>query len=53
MLITTTNYLCHLCLFGEIGIVMTLKQEGYKSKMENKGKKAIFVGYSNNHPGDV
>ena len=31
---------------------MTPKQEGHKSKIENKEKEA-FVGYSNDHAGDV
>ena len=50
---TTPNYLPHLHIFGELGIIMTPKQEGYKSKIGNKGEKAIFVGYSNDHAGDV
>ena len=50
---TLPKYLLHLCIFGEIGIVMTPKQEGHKSKIENKGKKAIFVCYSNDHAGDI
>ena len=50
---TTPNYLRHLRIFGEIGIVMTPEQEGHKSKIENKGKEIIFVGYSNDHAGDV
>ena len=50
---TTLNYLRHLRIFGEIGIVMTPKQEEHKSKIESKGKEAIFVGYSNDHAGDV
>ena len=31
------NYLRHLRIFGEIGVVMTPKQEGHKSKIEDKG----------------
>ena len=46
---TMPKYLCHLCIFGEIGIVMSPKQEGHKSKIEKKGKEAIFVGYSNDN----
>ena len=26
----TPNYLCHICIFGEIGVIMTPKQEGHK-----------------------
>ena len=36
-----------------MGIVMVPKQEGHKSKIEDRGKEAIFVGYSNNHGRDV
>ena len=50
---TTPNYLRHLRIFGEIGIVKIPAQEGHKSKIANRGKEAIFVGYSNNHTGDV
>ena len=50
---TMPKYLCYLHIFGEIGIVMTPKQEGHKSNIENKGKEAIFVGYSNDQAGDV
>ena len=50
---TTPNHLHYLHIFGEIGIVMTPKQEGHKSKTENKGKEAIFVRHSNDHTGDV
>ena len=50
---TTSKYLRHLCIFGEIGILMTPKQEGHESKIENRGKEAIFVDCSNDHPGDV
>ena len=32
---------------------MVHKQVGHKSKIEDGGKEAIFVGYSNNHAGDV
>ena len=32
---------------------MITKQVGYVYKIENKGKEAIFVGYSNDHAGDV
>ena len=50
---TTPNYLPHLQIFREIRIMMTPKQEGHKSKIENKGNEAIFVGYSNDHAGDL
>ena len=46
---TAPKYLRHLRIFGEIGIVLTPKQEGNNSKIENKGKEII----SNDHAGDV
>ena len=36
-----------------MGIIMVHKQEGHKSKIEDRGKEAIFVGYSNTHAGDA
>ena len=50
---TMPKYLYHLCIFREIGIVMTPMHEGHKSKTENKRKEVIFAGYSNDHARDV
>ena len=39
-------FLKYLRIFGEIGIIiMVHKQEGHKSKIEDRGKDAIFVRY--------
>ena len=46
-------FLKHLNFFGEIGIMMVHKQEGHKSKIKDRGKETIFVGYLNTHAGDV
>ena len=46
-------FLKHPRIFGEMGILMFHKQEGHKSKIDNRGKEAIFVGYSKTHAGDV
>ena len=41
----------HLRTFGEIGIV--LNKQKIKSKLSDRGFRAIFVGYADNHAGDV
>ena len=46
-------FLKHLRIFGETGIIMIHKQEGHKSKIKDRGREAIFVGYSNMYAGDV
>ena len=46
------TFLKHLRIFGEIGRIVVHKQEGHKSKIEDRGKEAIFVRYSNTHAGD-
>ena len=43
----------HIHIFGEIGIVLTYKQIGYKSKMSDKGKDTFFVGHATERVGDV
>ena len=43
----------HLCTFGEIGIVLKQKGQSMKGKLNDKGKPHIFVGYSDQHSGDV
>ena len=46
-------FLMHLRIFGEIGIVMVHKQEDHKSKIEDRGKEAFFVGNLNKHTREV
>ena len=41
-----TGSISHQHLFREMGIVLTNKQIGYKSKMSDKGKEAFFVEYA-------
>ena len=43
----------HLRAFGEIGIVLKQKQKSMKGKLSDRGKPYIFVGYSDQHSGDV
>ena len=40
-------------IFVEMGIVLTHKKIGYKSKISDKGKEAFLVGYATEHAGDV
>ena len=44
------NYAKHLKRFGEIGVV---KKGGLQSKLENKGIDCLFVGYADDHSGEV
>ena len=43
----------HLRAFGEIGIVLKQKGKSMKGKLNDRGKPYIFVGYSDQHSGDV
>ena len=43
-------YSKHLQVFGKLGFVKVLQPT---NKLSNKGLKAIFVGYSNKHAGNV
>ena len=47
------GFISHLRIFREIGIVLTHKQIGYKSKISDKGKEAFFVGYVTEDSGDI
>ena len=47
------GFISYLRIFREIGMVLSHKQIGYKSKMSDKGKEAFFVGYTTEHAGDV
>ena len=46
-------YVHHLCRFGEVGVVTRFGQGEIKGKLADRGKIKVFVGYANNHPGDV
>ena len=45
-------YVPHMRTFGEIGIVRNIHQ-GTVWKLENKGIPAMFIGYTNEHAGNV
>ena len=46
-------FINNLRVFGEVGIILTHKQIGFKSKLDEKGSVGIFVGYATEHGGDV
>ena len=48
----TPTYANKLRTFGEMAIVRDIKQN-IKSKLQNKGLEAIFIGYPDNHASDV
>jgi len=45
------NYACHLQKFGKHSIVHDAQT--IKNKLDNRGKTCIFVGYTNDHAGNV
>jgi len=45
------KFTSNLHTFGEIGIVLAKKK--IKSKLVDRGSAALFVGYAENHAGDV
>ena len=45
------KYSSHLRTFGEMGIVANRKK--IQGKLQNKGVLSVFVGYAENHAGDV
>ena len=46
------DYARNLRIFGEVGICKD-NAKRKKAKLENKGKYAMFLGYADNHAGDV
>jgi len=46
-----TPYMKHLCTFDECSVVHDGKK--IQSKLKNHGEKCIFVGYAENHTGNV
>ena len=43
----------HLRIFGEIAEVANRERKSTRTKIEQKGKVAMFVGYVEDHTGDV
>ena len=47
------KYMKHLRSFGEMAIVATHEGRKMRSKLDNRGKKCMFVGYADDHAGDI
>ena len=47
------KYMKHLRSFGEMAVVAKHEGEKMRSKLDTRGKTAMFVGYADDHAGDV
>ena len=47
------TYRKHLRIFGEIAVVANHERKSTRTKIEQRGKVAMFVGYAEDHTGDV
>ena len=47
------KYRKHLRIFGEIAVVANHERKSMRTKIECRGKVAMFVGYAEDHAGDV
>ena len=43
----------HMRTFGEMTVVAIHEEEKMRSKLDNRGKTSMFVGYAEDHAGDV
>ena len=43
----------HLRTFGEMAVVAIHEEKKKRSKLDNRGKACMFVGYADDHAGDV
>lgn len=50
---TDLGYVKHLRVFGEIGVTMIPSNNHIRSKIEDCGCQCMFLGYADNHAGDV
>ena len=50
---TNAPYLRALRTFGEIGVVTHYKNKQMRSKLDDRGRPCMFVGYPDNHVNDV
>ena len=48
-----TKFMKHLRSFGEMSVVAIHEGKKMRSKLDNEGKTCIFVGYADDHSGDV
>ena len=47
------KYRKHLRIFGEIAVVANHERKSTRTNIEQRGKVAMFVGYAEDHTGDV
>ena len=47
------TFMKHLRTFGEMAVVAIHEREMMRSKLDNIGKTCMFVGYAEDHSGDV
>ena len=47
------KYMKHLRFFGEMAVVAIHEGKKMRSKLDNRGKTCMFVGYADDHSGDV
>ena len=47
------KYMKHLRSFGEIAVVVIHEGKKMRSTLDNRGKPCMFVGYADDHAGDV
>ena len=47
------GYARNLRVFGEMGVITTHTNKKIRGKLEDRGKTCVFVGYAENHAGDV
>ena len=47
------NYMKYLRTFGEMAVVAIREGKTMRSKLDNRGKTCMFVGYAEDHAGDV
>ena len=48
-----TKFMKHLRSFGEMAVVAIHEGKNMRSKLDNRGKTCMFVGYADDHSGDV
>ena len=47
------KYMKHLRSFGEMAVVAIHEGKKMRSKLDTRGKTSLFVGYADDHAGDV
>ena len=47
------KYRKHLSIFGEIAVVANHERNSTRTKIKQRGKVAMFVGYAEDHTGDI